>query len=406
MPPIENDSILYVDDEQANLDGFKYTFWKQFDVHTALNSADGLDILSKREIKVVITDQRMPSKTGVEFLEEIRAIYPDITRVLVTGFSDMEAIVQAINKGNIFKYVAKPWQKQEMYIILHDSVEAYNLRTQNRILIQSLLDSNHQLEVAKEKAEQSDYLKTMFLNNVSHEIRTPLNAIVGFIQLLGSFNFTMEKVKEFSNIILRNTHDLVHVIQNIVDIATIMSGQMELSIGRKNVAEMFDEVVGEIYNYPIFLEKSSIKFGIIQSDTTDDVFILCDSNRLKQVLIELLINAMKFTNNGSVEFSYAYADTVSADEFVVVDFSAQSTGFVKFSVSDSGIGIAADKYEYIFEQFIKIVDSEQQLFRGMGLGLTIVKCLIELMNGAISVKSEIDKGSVFSVYLPVDKSIH
>ena len=139
-------SILYIDDEKNNLVSFKSTFRRDYHVHVASSGKAGLEIMEKHNIQLVITDQRMPDMTGIEFLEQIVPLYPDCMRMIMTGFSDMEAVIQAINKGNIYRYISKPWNREELKINLESALEVYNLKSQNKNLIIDLKEANQNLE--------------------------------------------------------------------------------------------------------------------------------------------------------------------------------------------------------------------------------------------------------------------
>ena len=139
-------SILYIDDEENNLVSFKSTFRRDYHIHVASSGKAGLEIMQKHNIQLVITDQRMPDMTGIEFLEKIVPLYPDCMRMIMTGFSDMDAIIQAINKGNIYRYVSKPWNREDLKITIESALEVYNLKSQNKHLIEDLKEANQNLE--------------------------------------------------------------------------------------------------------------------------------------------------------------------------------------------------------------------------------------------------------------------
>ena len=138
--------ILYVDDEEDNLTVFNSAFRREYKVHLALSGQEGLEILKKNEIHLIITDQRMPEMTGIQFLEKIIPDYPDCIRMILTGFSDIEAIIQAINTGRVYRYITKPWNKEELKINIDKGLETYHLREQNRKLIEDLKVANKTLE--------------------------------------------------------------------------------------------------------------------------------------------------------------------------------------------------------------------------------------------------------------------
>ncbi len=139
-------NILYIDDEVHNLNAFKASFRRTFNVFTAESGKDALPILESEDIHIILTDQRMPNMTGVEFLASILDKYPDPIRILLTGYSDMTAVVDAINKGQVYLYITKPWQEEELRQNLEKAFEVYDLRRQNRALTENLLVVNRQLE--------------------------------------------------------------------------------------------------------------------------------------------------------------------------------------------------------------------------------------------------------------------
>jgi DNA-binding NtrC family response regulator len=138
--------ILYVDDEPHNLSAFAATFRRLYKVYTAESAEEGRKILKSEEIQVIITDQRMPKTTGVEFLASILEEHPDPIRMILTGYADIDAVIDAINKGQVYRYIQKPWQEDDLRINLDRAIELYNLRKENRELTEKLLIANKQLE--------------------------------------------------------------------------------------------------------------------------------------------------------------------------------------------------------------------------------------------------------------------
>ena len=139
-------NVLYVDDEASNLSAFKASFRREFNIFLAQSAIEGVDILEKNEIHIVLTDQRMPEITGVEFLKSIIEVHPNPIRMLVTGYTDIEVIKEAINKGQIYKYIEKPWDNDYMRLIVEKAYEVYRLRRENEQLTKDLEQANKQLE--------------------------------------------------------------------------------------------------------------------------------------------------------------------------------------------------------------------------------------------------------------------
>jgi sigma-B regulation protein RsbU (phosphoserine phosphatase) len=164
--------ILYIDDEKDNLTVFHSAFRRDFEVHLAVSGAEGLKVMSNEDIHLVITDQRMPEMTGVEFLEKIIPDYPDCIRMVLTGFSDVEAIIQAINKGRVYRYITKPWNREELKITIDRALEAYNLRQQNKDLVASLKEANETLEQKViERTKQIELQKQEITDSIKYASR-------------------------------------------------------------------------------------------------------------------------------------------------------------------------------------------------------------------------------------------
>jgi response regulator RpfG family c-di-GMP phosphodiesterase len=139
-------NILYVDDEVNNLNTFKATFRKNYNIHIAESAEEGKKILKENPVEIIITDQRMPVMTGIEFLSSIIEEYPDAIRILLTGYSDIQAVIDAINKGQVYQYITKPWDENQLKMSIDKAYEVYSLRQENKQLIKSLLQANSQLE--------------------------------------------------------------------------------------------------------------------------------------------------------------------------------------------------------------------------------------------------------------------
>ena len=142
----KNINVLYVDDEVVNLKAFQANFRRLFNVFIARSAQEGVEILDENTIHVVLSDQRMPEITGVEFLGSIIEKHPNTIRILITAFSNIQAVIDAINKGNVYRYVTKPWDVEELQVIIQNAFEVYRLREENKMLTESLLQANKQLE--------------------------------------------------------------------------------------------------------------------------------------------------------------------------------------------------------------------------------------------------------------------
>ena len=223
-----------------------------------------------------------------------------------------------------------------------------------------------ELEKALEKVKESDRLKSSFLANMSHEIRTPMNAIVGFSLLLRNDNIDDVKKRSYFETIIKNSQALLELIDNILDLSKIQTNQMEFYFSEYNVYEIVNEIY-KIYSLEAIKKKIPLKLNVekINSDFT----IITDKNRFKQVLSNLLSNAVKFTNTGLIEFGI----------YEVLEVS----GEIVFYVKDTGIGIAKNTGNSIFERFLKIEENKNNLYRGVGLGLAISKSIVNSFGGKL-----------------------
>jgi signal transduction histidine kinase/CheY-like chemotaxis protein len=251
--------------------------------------------------------------------------------------------------------------------------------------ITELQETQEKLIAAKEMAEESNKLKSAFLANMSHEIRTPMNGIIGFSQLLNTPDISKQKIKEYSDIITLSGKHLLNIIDDIIEIAKIDSGQIRMVKKTMNVNKVFYELFN-FYNSNDIKKsnkKVDLRFYITLKD--DEVNILSDETKFKQILTNLINNAIKFTDKGYIEFGY-YKEI---DRLI-------------FYVKDTGIGIHSSKYGMIFERFTQANSNTEKLYGGTGLGLAISKAYVKLLEGSIYLDSEPQKGSTFYFSLPYE----
>ncbi len=241
---------------------------------------------------------------------------------------------------------------------------------------------------AKIKAEESDVLKTSFLSNMSHEIRTPMNAILGFSNLLSHKEISSSEKEEFVNLIRINGKNLLTLVEDIIDISKIDSGQLQV----KNSPVCLHEILKEVYNsfWDDIKRRGQLNIKLYLNEGISDkkTMILTDAFRLRQVLINLVGNGIKFTDRGFVEFGY----------------ELKNEEVLQFYIKDTGIGLPKGKEQEVFERFSKFSnDKQKMLYGGTGIGLSIARDVVSLMGGKIWVESEEKVGSTFYFTIPYHK---
>jgi signal transduction histidine kinase len=401
MNELEKPTILYVDDEESNLRIFKNTFRKKYNVVTALSAVEGLKILENENIDLILSDQRMPGMSGIEFLKLAFEKYPDLNRILITAYSDYDILKDAVNEIKIFQYIEKPWNEDDIQGTIDSAIKIHRLQLENHKLTKNLIESNDellkkndelnleielhkktQLELIKEKeyAERCDRLKSAFLANMSHEIRTPMNSIMGFLSLIEDEELPDELKKEYMRIIQSSCSQLLHIIDDIIEISKIDTGNIELRMETFSLntimKRLYDRMLSPFKN-------SSIDFILENILPEDKQMIYSDPVRLEQILSHLLLNALKFTEKGQIQFGVTIEDEK-----------------MLFYVKDTGIGIAEENFEMIFNRFSQVENSIQRRHGGNGLGLAIAKAYVDKLGGKIWVESQLGKGSEFYFKLP------
>jgi signal transduction histidine kinase len=295
----------------------------------------------------------------------------DETGILYDGFNDMLQSIEA--------------SKRER------DIAQEKLQEEREHLETRVLERTAELNAAKEKAEESDKLKTAFLANMSHEIRTPLNAILGFSTLIQDPSTTASELKEYYGMMESSGNDLLHLIDDILDISKIEANQIKINLQETSVVPLAEEVFKSFrQTLQMEIHDDSVIPNFITPGEKAEYVLYTDPYRLKQILLNLLNNAIKFTPKGSIDFCY---------------FPNDAKTYLIFYIKDTGIGIAKDQQNKIFERFTKVADVKTKHYRGTGLGLSIALRLTHLLKGEIRVESELNIGTAFYLSFPLSKVI-
>lgn len=261
--------------------------------------------------------------------------------------------------------------------------------TQLETEIEQRKQVERELKKALEKAEESDRLKTAFLTNMSHEIRTPMNGILGFAELLKEPDLTGEQQQDYIEIIEKSGVRMLNIINDIVDISKIESGQITVLLKETNVNEQL-EFIYKFFSKEV--EQKGLHLSLKESLSPANAVVLADQEKLYAILTNLIKNAIKYTSKGSVEFGVSTSSTTRSVSGPVE--------LLQFFVKDTGIGIPKNRQEAIFERFIHADIVDKMARQGAGLGLAISKAYVEMMGGRIWVESEEGEGSTFYFAIP------
>lgn len=305
---------------------------------------------------------------------------------------DEHAIFQLVSKNIPIYHTEKRFLKKDDSLIWGSTTVSIVRNNNGEIQfflemvedITSKVQAADELLAAKEKAEESDRLKTAFLHNVSHEIRTPMNAIMGFSTLLNDPELTANERIQFTDIIQQSGNQLLSIINDIVDLASIESGQMKVNLRIINI----NRAMKSLYEQFRYNEKVQKVKMVLKTPLEDDnAEIMTDGTKLVQMLSNLINNALKFTPEGRIDIGYVLQD-----------------GFLVFSVKDTGIGIPPEFHSRVFERFYQVDNTVSRQYQGTGLGLSICKAYAELLGGKIWLESRPDNGTTFSFSIPYQKS--
>lgn len=512
-------TVLLVDDELANLETLARLLEEEYNIFKAKDGLEALEILKNDEysskINLIISDQRMPGLTGVEFLKQTIKIIPNAIRIILTGFMDINDIIDSINEGHIYKFLLKPLEPTEFLITIKRALEAYELGIKNIKLINELKEANKNLEksktylstifnsvndaiiihdykgnildvnntathiygysyeefigmnvynlvsenspsiegdisrfknevgndeikrkhspllmeaIAKDKnnnefwvesnshivnfdgkdavlatarditerknAElaskkeviEMERLRTEFFANISHELRTPLNIILGTIQILGrdleNFDKTIDRKKFINNLNIerQNCFRLLRLINNLIDSTKLDSGYFELNMINCNIINVVEEITLSVAEY---LKNNNI--NLIFDTDIEEKIVACDPDNIERIMLNILSNCLKFTNEGGSIF----VNIFDGKEYITI------------SVEDTGIGIPREKLHIIFDRFRQVDKSFTRNHEGSGIGLSLVKSLLEMQGGTISVESQYGVGTKFTMKFPV-----
>jgi len=380
-------TLLVVDDEQDLVQSVKDLLRLDFRVLGAYRASEGMQILRREPVHIVMTDQRMPGMSGVEFLKSIKESHPDTIRLLFTAYADIDTVADAINQGSVFRYINKPWQPQELRGVLKQASEQYDLLAERKQLMGEVQEKNRQLEQAIAELRLANDLKKAFIKVASHELRTPLTIILGLSELAYRADQAPPPLREWLEHIYKGSIRLNERVDQMVKLLMAERYEKNLQAGTIDMADLVRRAAAEVRS---FVEQ---RRQLLRIEAADDLGLYRgEEDKLYDCVVQLLINAIKFTPDGGT-----------------ITVSAQKTpeGGIALAVADSGVGIDAASLPRVFDPFFTRFDVSRHssgVFefdrRGLGLGLSVVKAFVDMHRGKVVVQSELKKGTTFQILLP------
>lgn len=374
--------LLVVDDEPEVLRSVFDLFRLDYRVLTAERGPEALSVLEAQPVSVIMSDQRMPEMTGVEFLGRAKQVRPEATRLLFTGYAEIKAVIDAINQGHVFRYVAKPWDPEDLALVIRQAVQHHDLIVEKQQLIGELKQTNLQLA-------EANRLKGAFIEVASHELNTPVAVILGMTEL---WRFTQG---ESATPAERGWVDRIHAsgrrlaatVERMLKLLWADRFDSPLELVETPLEPLLRRVIAELAPY---LDARGQRAELRNDPGLGAAEI--DEGKVADALTNLIVNAIKFTPDGGR---------------IEIEGRALDADRVELSIADAGVGIAPEDRPHIFEPFFTGYDTMRHSSgdfqfgkRGIGLGLPLVKSFVELHGGTIAVDSQPGRGTTFRIHLP------
>ena len=388
---MQGHSILIVDDEENVLKSLLRLFRADnYEISTASNGKDGLKLVKEENFHLVISDYRMPEMDGVEFLKRVRRMSPDTIRMILTGYTDVNIAVSAINEGHVYKFMVKPWDKESLKVQVKRALEYYDLVQEKQALNKELIKKNDELEeinknlekIVEERTQQllqSEKMATLgqMAGQIGHEIGNILAVLKGKMQLIEIKKRESKYIEEALEIFSQQ-HDRLEMHKNNL---LTLGKPKPAELKKINLRKILEDAIDNLFDAGI------LKYYTIQKEYQENLpLIYGDSSQIEQVFTNLFINSHHAMNNNG---------TLS-----VVIKAPNDKKFIEVYIKDTGKGIPEENLEKIFEPFF----TTKPEGKGTGLGLLAVKKIVEAHKGYINVNSQVNIGTTVIIGFPISQS--
>ncbi|MBK7985697.1 MAG: hybrid sensor histidine kinase/response regulator [Ignavibacteria bacterium] len=400
----EKSTVLYVDDEEHNLVSFKATFRFDYRVLTALSGHEALQILRENSVDVIISDQRMPEMTGVEFLVHSRDIAPEAIRIILTGYSDIESVVSSINKAQVYRYIGKPWEENDLKMTMDSGIDNLRLVRENRALLEHLAQYNKTLEAQVAQRTEQLQKKTDELERLNHEV---LNMNTGLIKLnKEKSHFLALAADEIKKPIDSINHTAVQLVKNISTTSPAKAQDSLVSISQtaRRIREIIANLI-ELNQSEISVNVNPVRFDIGMILQTIDLtyrqqakakniqiefkrasnlnMVRTDPQHIETILTQLVSNAVKF----------------SPEHSTITTTCMQNGDLLLCEIIDEGPGIPDSEKDLVFQAYSKLSAKPTGGESSVGLGLALVANLVRALRGKVWFENQ-TKGTKFIIELP------
>lgn len=364
------DRILIVDDEKENLEALRRLLRAQYEVVTTTSPFEALKLVQAQEFHVILSDQRMPEMTGVELLEKAKNVRPGTTRILLTGYTEIDSVIGAINRGHIYRYVAKPWDPEDLKLTLRQANEAFRLKREIEVKNEALERSNTELKQALDELRLLDRAKSRFLSLVSHELNTPVTVLQSFVAVLNDSKTALPAdVKKAIQSLDEASLRLGEIVEEVLTYVRLAS-ESQLILSPTELASE-TEVLKKELSAPLKEKKLRLEIG---SGPGEKVSV--DATKIRLALKKLLEDAIRRSPAGGT---------------IEVEIKAKGKS-VGYSVTRSGEPVS----ELAFRP-LETDSSQMHHHRNLGLGLAICKLIVEAHRGEVMAKTGPGKRSTVTL---------